>query len=1222
MEDQAAPGSGGGDEPPGPSKMNAKRSGRSSEEETRNKTKLNIQIKTLADDVRDRITSFRKSTVRKEKPLIQHHVDTQPTISEIPLAQALLDERCMNLSEKEVMDLFEKMMEDMNLNEERKAPLREKDLSTKREMVVQYISATAKSIVGSKVPGGLKNSKHECTLSSQEYIHELRSGIAEEKLLNCLESLRVSLTSNPVSWVNNFGHEGLGLLLDALERLLDKRQPENIDKKNQHKLIQCLKAFMNNKYGLQRILGDERSLLLLSRAIDPRQPHMMTETVKILSAICIVGEEKVLDKVLGAITTAAERNNRERFSPVVEGLENNEFLQLQVACMQFINALVTSPEELDFRIHLRNEFLRCGLKKLLPALKEKENEELDIQLKVFDESKEEDLIELSHRLNDIKVEMDDVNEVYHLLYNMLKDTSSENHFLSILQHFLLIRSDYYVRPQYYKVIEECVSQIVLHSSGMDPDFSCRGRMDVDFAHLIDAAVDKTKVEESEKKAAEFSKKFDEEFTARQEAQAVLQKREEKIKELEAEIKRLRAQGPPPAIVNVPPSTASLQPSGTVPPPLPSGIASLPPPPPPPPPPPQLGATVIPPPPPLPGVTSTSSASVIPPPPPLPGVITIPPPPPLPGATPAFGAITIPPPPPLPGATPASGAITIPPPPPLPGVIATPATNAIPPPPPLPGGGAAVPPPPPPLPGGGAAVLPPPPPLPGGGAGPPPPPPGGPPMAPFLGSYPFAPVPVMPALPHGMKEKKKYNVEVSMKRINWSKIEPYKIAENSFWIKAEENKFESPELFARLAVTFGTQMKAKKAVEKQEEKKTEQSKKKNKVLRVLDGKTSQNLSIFLGSLRMPYEEIKNIILEVDEEKLTETFVQAVMKNLPEQEEINALAALKDEYNDLAESEQFIIVMSSVKMLRSRLSAILFKLSFEDHINNIKPGIMAVTLACEELRKSESFSKLLELVLLLGNYMNTGSRNEQSLGFNITFLCKIIDTKSTDQKTTLLHFLAEVCEENYRDILKFTDELQHVESASKVSDKTLKSNLDSMNKQIQCIENDIKRFPKTEDEHDKFVEKMSIFAENARDQYEKLSCMYSNMMKLYENLGEYFTFDARSITMEEFFGDLNKFRILFLEALKENNKRRELEEKMKRAKLAREKAEQERLERQKKKQRLLDMNKEGDETGVMDSLLEALQSGAAFRDRRKRVPRDNRQVGLEDSRTRHSGTRAAL
>uniref|UniRef100_A0A8C3R760 Diaphanous related formin 2 n=1 Tax=Cyanoderma ruficeps TaxID=181631 RepID=A0A8C3R760_9PASS len=1076
--------------------------------------------------LRDRITSFRKSAAKREKPLIQHPIDSQPSISEIPHAQALVDERCMNLSEKEVMDLFEKMMEDMNLNEERKAPLRDKDLSTKREMVVQYISATAKSIVGSKVPGGLKNSKHECTLSSQEYIHELRSGISDEKLLNCLESLRVSLTSNPVSWVNNFGHEGLGLLLDALEKLLDKKQQESIDKKNQHKLIQCLKAFMNNKYGLQRILGDERSLLLLSRAIDPKQPHMMTETVKILSAICIVGEESLLDKLLGAITTAAERQNREeRFSQIVEGLENHEFIQLQVACMQLINALVTFPEDLDFRIHLRNEFLRCGLKKILPALKDKENDELDIQLKVFDENKDEDHFELSHRLNDIKAEME--YPLRKCCYNL--DTSSENYFLSILQHFLLIRNDYYVRPQYYKIIEECVSQIVLHSSGMDPDFKYRGRMDINFTQLVDACVDKAKVEESEKKAAEFSRKFDEEFTARQEAQAELQKREEKIKELETEVKQLRTQ-------KALPSTAPSVPGGAIPPPpppppLPGGGQGIPPPPPPP----------------LPG-----GQGIPPPPPPLPGGHAIPPPPPLPGA-PSF----VPLPPPLPGGT-------------------------IPPPPPLPGG--AGPPPPPPLPGG---------------AIPPPPPFGGPPMPPPLGGAPFAPFPMVPALPHGMKEKKKYQLEVSMKRINWSKIEPQEIGENSFWVKAEEDKFEDPELFAKLALTFGTQMKAKKPVEESEEKKAAQSKKKIKELRVLDGKSAQNLSIFLGSFRLPYEEIKNIILEVDEEKLSESLIQNLVKNLPEQKELNALAELKDEYNDLAEPEQFGVVMSSVKMLRARLNGILFRLMFEEHVNNIKPDIMAVTLACEELKKSESFSKLLELVLFLGNYMNSGSRNAQSLGFNISFLCKIRDTKSSDQKTTLLHFLAEICEENYRDILKFPDELQHVESASKVSAQTLKSNLDSMNQQIQRLEKDIENFPKSQDEHDKFVEKMSI-SFFAREQYEKLSNMHNNMTKLYENLGEYFTFDPKAISIEEFFGDLSNFRTLFLEALKENNKRRELEEKTKRAKLAKEKAERERLERQKKKQQLIDMNKEGDETGVMDSLLEALQSGAAFRDRRKRTP----------------------
>ena len=33
----------------------------------------------------------------------------------------------------------------------------------------------------------------------------------------------------------------------------------------------------------------------------------------------------------------------------------------QVACVQLINALVSTPDDLDFRLHLRNEFAREGL---------------------------------------------------------------------------------------------------------------------------------------------------------------------------------------------------------------------------------------------------------------------------------------------------------------------------------------------------------------------------------------------------------------------------------------------------------------------------------------------------------------------------------------------------------------------------------------------------------------------------------------------------------------------------------------------------------------------------------------------------------------------------------------------------------------------------------------------------------------------------------------------
>lgn len=81
------------------------------------------------------------------------------------------------------------------------------------------------------------------------------------------------------------------------------------------------------------------------------------------------------------------------------------------------------------------------------------------------------------------------------------------------------------------------------------------------------------------------------------------------------------------------------------------------------------------------------------------------------------------------------------------------------------------------------------------------------------------------------------------------------------------------------------------------------------------------------------------------------------------------------------------MSSVKRLKPRLNSILFKLQFEEQVNNLRPDIMAVNAACDEMRKSKAFSRLLELVLLMGNFMNAGSRNAQSFGFNLSSLCKV-------------------------------------------------------------------------------------------------------------------------------------------------------------------------------------------------------------------------------------------
>lgn len=51
-------------------------------------------------------------------------------------------------------------------------------------------------------------------------------------------------------------------------------------------------------------------------------------------------------------------------------------------------------------------------------------------------------------------------------------------FLSCVLCLLVLFVDYATpcfscRPQYYKLIDECIAQIVLHRNGADPDFKCR-----------------------------------------------------------------------------------------------------------------------------------------------------------------------------------------------------------------------------------------------------------------------------------------------------------------------------------------------------------------------------------------------------------------------------------------------------------------------------------------------------------------------------------------------------------------------------------------------------------------------------------------------------------------------------------------------------------------------------------------------------------------------------
>ena len=270
---------------------------------------------------------------------------------------------------------------------------------------------------------------------------------------------------------------------------------------------------------------------------------------------------------------------------------------------------------------------------------------------------------------------------------------------------------------------------------------------------------------------------------------------------------------------------------------------------------------------------------------------------------------------------------------------------------------------------------------------------------------------------GMKRKKKWAVEGQIKRTNWKAVPLAKLTENAFWTKVDEEALASESLVEELQSKFSSKPPAKRSVD--DSSNSTAGKKKTKELKVLDAKAAQNLSVVLGGAlkHISYTELRRCILRCDTSVLTENLLQSLIQYLPTPDQLNKLKEHSGEYDSLAEAEQFAISLADIKRLVPRLKSLRFMLHYPELIQDCKPDIVAATAACDEVRKSRKFGKVLELILLMGNIMNTGSRNEQSVGFDISYLPKLSNTKDRDNKATLLHFLVETIEKSHPQLLSF-------------------------------------------------------------------------------------------------------------------------------------------------------------------------------------------------------------
>uniref|UniRef100_A0A8D0A2H8 Dishevelled associated activator of morphogenesis 1b n=1 Tax=Sander lucioperca TaxID=283035 RepID=A0A8D0A2H8_SANLU len=318
------------------------------------------------------------------------------------------------------------------------------------------------------------------------YIDQLRSMAARRTLLaledeeeqgrhTIVDGLKTALRTQPMRFVTRFiDLDGLSCILNFLKSM----DYETSNSQVHTSLIGCIKALMNNSQGRAHVLGHCESINIIAQSLTTESIKTKVAVLEILGAVCLVpgGHKKVLEAMMHYQKYASERT---RFQTLLTDLDRStgryrDEVSLKTAIMSFINAVLSQgagETSLEFRIHLRYEFLMLGIQPIIDKLHSNDNATLNRHLDFFEMLRNEDEHQMSKQFDVVHIETKSASQMFELIKRNLSHTEAYPHLLSALQHCLIMtRKQNRNKLQYWVLLDRIVQQLVLQmDKGENPD---------------------------------------------------------------------------------------------------------------------------------------------------------------------------------------------------------------------------------------------------------------------------------------------------------------------------------------------------------------------------------------------------------------------------------------------------------------------------------------------------------------------------------------------------------------------------------------------------------------------------------------------------------------------------------------------------------------------------------------------------------------------------------
>lgn len=298
--------------------------------------------------------------------------------------------------------------------------------------------------------------------------------------------------------------------------------------------------------------------------------------------------------------------------------------------------------------------------------------------------------------------------------------------------------------------------------------------------------------------------------------------------------------------------------------------------------------------------------------------------------------------------------------------------------------------------------------------------------------------------------------------------------------------------------------------------------------ILDAKRSMNIGIFLKQFKKSPQSIVEDIHQGKSEHYGSETLREFLKLLPESEEIKKLKTFSGDVSKLSLADSFLHYLIQVPNYSLRIEAMVLKKEFLPSCSSLYTDITILRTATKELMLCEELHSILHLVLQAGNIMNAGGYAGNAVGFKLSSLLKLADTKANKPGMNLLHFVAQEAQKKDAILLNFSEKLHHVQEAARLSLDNTEAELRSLFIRTRSLRENIQR-------DGELCQQVEDFLQFAVEKLTELERWKQELQDEAHTLIDFFCEDKETMKLDECLQIFRDFCVKFNKAVKDNQDR---------------------------------------------------------------------------------------